>query len=198
MSIVQVEASGREALERAEKLLAGFPGGLEKAVRSAMARSASHLRTGSSRAARQRYDIKAANIRDAENAKISYSYGSGVQAVVTFAGRRIPLYRFNGAGPGQPAYHTPAYGHVLKSTSPTRFQEAFTARMPSSGHIGIFERTGGKTDRGKDEIRELISPSVPQMLGSPEVEERLAKEAAETFEGRLAQEVNAFLNGWRM
>lgn len=196
MSVVQIDASGQEALARAEQMLAGIPGALDKAVRSAMARSASRLRTGSSKAVRQRYDIKAANIRDAENARVSYSFGSGVQATVTFAGRRIPLYRFNGSGPAQPAYHAPAYGHVLKSTSPTRFQEAFTARMPS-GHTGIFERTGGKTDEGKDAIRELLSPSVPQMLGSPEVEERLAKEAAETFEKRLDHEINAFLNGWR-
>lgn len=213
---VDLTVAGQDALERAEKLLAGFPGGLEKAVRSAMARSASHLRTSSSKAARQRYDIKAANIRDAENAKISYSYQSGIQTHIVFAGRRIPLYRFGGASPSTPTRDTsgrgpvmsgadrwhfwfpsvPARGHVLKSTSPTLFRHAFVARM-KSGHVGIYERTGGMTSNDKDEIEELFGPSVPQMLGQEEVAEKLAEEAMDKFEDRLVQEVNAFLNGWR-
>ena len=64
--------------------------------------------------------------------------------------------------------------------------------MPVSGHVGLFERTGGK-----DEIQEIMGSSVPQMLGSPEVEERLARESMEKFEDRLDHEINAFLNGWR-
>ena len=36
MSVVQIEAAGQETLERMQKLLAGFPNGVEKASRSAM------------------------------------------------------------------------------------------------------------------------------------------------------------------
>lgn len=213
---VDLTVAGQEALERAERLLAGIPGGVEKAVRSAMARSASHLKTQSSRISRERYDIKAANIRDAENAKISYSYQNGVQAHIIFAGQRIPLYRFNGASPGTPTRDTsergpvmagsdhwrfwapsiPAHGHVLKSTSPALFRHAFVARM-KSGHTGIYERTGGMTSNDKDKIEELFGPSVPQMLGQREVAEKLAAETMEKFEERLDHEINAILYGWR-
>lgn len=220
--IVDLTVAGQDALERAEKLLAGIPGGLDKAVRSAMARSASHLRAQSTKTARERYDIKAANIRDAENAKISYSYQNGVQAHIIFAGRRIPLYRFGGASPSTPTKDTsgqgpvmlgtlagglngkwrqvypsvPAHGHVLKSTSPALFQHAFVARM-KNGHTGIYERTGGMTSNDKDEIEELFGPSVPQMLGAPEVAEKLTAAAMDKFEERLDHEINAILNGWR-
>lgn len=198
MSVVHLEAAGTESLERAKKLLADIPGGVDKAVRSAMARSVSHLRTSSARIIRERYDIKAANIRAEENVFVRYTYRDGVQAAVTFAGRRIPLYRFNGAAPAMPSGRVPAYGHVLKSTSPQRFLNAFVARMPPPAlHIGIFERTGAKTAGGKDQIRELFGPSVPQMLGNQEVAEKLSAEAMETFEDRLDHEINAILNGWR-
>lgn len=91
----------------------------------------------------------------------------------------------------------PAHGHVLKSTSPALFQHAFVSRMKSTGHTGIYERTGGMTSNDKDEIKELFGPSVPQMLGSSEVAEKLSAAAMDKFEERLDHEINAILNGWR-
>lgn len=52
-----------------------------------------------------------------------------------------------------------AYGHVLKSTSPKRFPSAFVAKM-SSGHTGIFERTGGMTSGGKAHARRLAQKAI--------------------------------------
>lgn len=93
----------------------------------------------------------------------------------------------------------PAYGHQRRDTSPARFDHAFVARMSSSsGHTGIFERTGEKTAKGSDEIQEIMGSSVPQMLGSREVEEKLADEAAKAFAERLDHNVPAILSGyWR-
>jgi len=215
MSIIQVEATGQETLERMQKLLAGFPNGVEKASRSAMSRAVSHMRTNSAKAIRERYDISAANIRANENVSVRYSFQNGIQAAVTFVGRKIPLYRYGGASPAQPSADTsrlvrvmiggqwrtvhpgiPARGHQLKSTSPTQFQGAFVARM-ESGHVGIFERTGGMTAKRNNAIRELMGSSVPQMLGSPEVTEKLTGQAMAKFEERLEHEINAFLYGWR-
>ena len=88
-----------------------------------------------------------------------------------------------------------ASGHVLKSTSPYSFERAFVARM-GTGHTGIFERTGGMTSRGKDEIEELFGPSVPQMLGSEDVEKALAEDAMKSFEKDLDHDVLAILSGY--
>ena len=88
---VYTTAAGQAALERAEKLLEGIPKGISTAVNEALGRTASRLRTSSSKAIRERYDISAANIRAEENVRITRSYrGSGVQAAVTFSGKRIP------------------------------------------------------------------------------------------------------------
>ena len=214
MSVIQVEAAGQEVLDRATRMLAGIDGGIDKAVKSAMARAVSHLRPNSTKAIRERYAISAANLRAEENVKVRYTYQSGVQAFVTFAGHKIPLHRYDGAAPAQPTPNTSewvkalvagkwrrvhpgltASGHQLKSTSPKQFQDAFTARM-KSGHVGIFERTGGSTAEGGDAIKELMGSSVPQMLGSPGVAEQLAHESMEKFEERLDHEVLRILNGW--
>lgn len=212
---IQVSVAGQGTLERAVKLLSGLPGGINKAVRGAMSRSVSHLRAANVKAIRDRYAIAAANVRANENVTVRYTYQNGVQATVNFAGQKIPLFRFDGASPKTPAWDgaslvqaivsgrwrtvhpgLPASGHVLKSTSPRRFQSAFVATM-KTGHTGIFQRTGGVTSSGGDELDEFYGPSIPQMLGSEAVEERLAKETMEQFDQRLEHEVSAILNGWR-
>lgn len=216
MSVVNVSAVGQESLDRAAKLLAGIDGGIEKALRDAMSRTTSLLRKNSVAAVREKYAISAANVRANENVKVHYSYRDGVQAEVNFYGRKIPLYRYDGAAPARPSYDTskwvrvpikgemmwvhpglPAWGHQLRNTSPVRFNGAFVAQM-DSGHTGIFERTGGRTSDGSDEIKEIMGSSVPEMLGSREVEEKLANEAVSKFEERLDHNVMAILSGcWR-
>ena len=211
---IQLSSSGQEAIDRAARLLAGVEGGVEKAVRSAMSRAVARLRSSNVKAVRERYAISAASIRESENVQVSYD--SGVQAFVRFSGARIPLFRFDGASPHQPTRDTSgrlpvmsgddhwrlmypsvaASGHVLKDTSPYSFEKAFVARMGSTGHIGIFERTGGMTSNGKDEIEELFGPSVPQMLGSEDVEKSLADEAMKSFEKDLDHSVMAILSGY--
>lgn len=86
-------------------------------------------------------------------------------------------------------------GHVLNMTSPYRFRNAFIAGF-SSGHVGIFESTGGITSGGHNQIKEVMGLSVPQMIGKDEVAEKLSKESMGKFEERLDHEVLRLLNGW--
>lgn len=212
---IQLSTAGQEAIDRAIRLLAGVEGGMEKALRSATDKAVKRLQKSNVKAVRERYAISAANIRDNENVRVSYSYNGGVQASVRFGGERIPLFRFDGASPHQPTKDTSgrdpvmngedhwrlmypsvaASGHVLKSTLPTTFEQAFVARM-KTGHVGIFERTGGMTSNDKDEIEELFGPSVPQMLGSEDVEKTLATEAMASFEKDLDHSILAILSGY--
>ena len=213
MSVIDVQATANETLQHVQKVLAGVPGGVEKAVKSAMTRTVQNLRTNSGRVIRERYDISQKNIRADENIKVSYTYQNGVQAQVIFWGHKIPLYRYGGAKPKEPTpdvsrrvaakingkwlLSNPGVatsGHQLNSTSPTKFDNAFVARM-KSGHTGIFERTGDKTEKGGDAIEELMGSSVPTMLGNEEVERKLSEKSMETFEKRLNHDVSRILNG---
>lgn len=217
MSIVRIDEVGKESLSHAEKLLAGFPGGLDKAIKSAMARSLSHLRTSSTKEIRKVYAISAAALRTEENIKTKYTYhpGAGISGYVLFSGRKIPLYRYDGTSPAQPSQDTSktinalingqwrkthpgvaAAGHQKVSTSPTRFDDAFVARM-KSGHVGIFERTGGVTSTGNDALKELMGSSVPQMVDNEDVQQALVDEAMKKFDERLDHEINVIINNWR-
>ena len=216
MSTIRVDAVGQEAIDRAKALLSGVESGVEKVLHGAMTRSVSHLRANTAKAIQKRYAISTANIRANENVKVQYSYQNGVQAVVTFYGRKIPLYRYDGTSPKLPTQDTskwvqamidgeakwvhpsvPVYGHQFTSTAPAyQGDEAFVAQM-KSGHIGIFKRTGGSSSTDGEEIKEIMGSSVPQMLGSEKVKEKLSNETMQKFEERLDHEILTIMNGWR-
>lgn len=204
---VTIEEFGGGSLSRAEKLLAGIPGGVEKALKAAMGRTVSHLQTKSGERIRERYAISQQNIRANENVRIKYSMGNGIVANVYFSGSKIPLYRFNGASPKGPQFQgdklvhalvsgswktvhpgVAAAGHQLASTGPTRFENAFVATM-NSGHTGIVEREGSG-------ISEIMGSSVAQMIGHEEVAEKLAEDASKKFEERMDHEVARIISGW--
>lgn len=213
MSTIKVEVIGADKFKEAEQQLADIPGGMERALKSAIKRSVSYLRTQSTKEIRERYDITRKNIRAEQNVKVRYRYFNGIEAQITFRGNKIPLYRYGGSSPKKPTVNAEktvmaivngklrpvhpgiaASGHQLVSTSPTTFDNAFVAQM-KSGHVGIFERTGGKTATGDAEIKELMGSSVPQMLGSEEVRESLGQKTYDKFEERLSHEVNRILAG---
>lgn len=195
------------SLSRAEKILAGIPGGVEKAARAAAGRTADYVRKQSTVRIRERYAISAGNIRANENIRVNFSMGGGVSATIVFAGSKLPLYRYDGASPKSPSYQrgrrvpalgsdgwrlvnpgTPAAGHQLRGTGPVRFDNGFVAAM-GSGHVGIFEREGSK-------ISEIMGSSVPQMVGNDEVIEKLSEDTGKKFEERMDHEISRILNGW--
>ena len=208
------EAAGQAAIERAKALLAGIQGGVDKAMKASMSRTVDRLRRESNQAIREKYDITDAGIRAEKNVRVRYSYQNGVQATVTFSGRKIPLYRFGGAYPKVPTQDiaagkkpvmvkgawtmqyqgVAARGHQFQDTGPTQFMDV--AQM-KSGHIGIFERTGGSTSEGSDAIREIMGSSVAQMVGNQQVAQGLTERAYETFETELDKAVYRILTGWR-
>jgi hypothetical protein len=206
MSVVKVEAFGGDSVSRADKVLAGIPDGVQKAIKAAMPRAVSYLRSQSVDRIRERYAISAANIRANENVRVTYTLG-GLVASVRFSGTKIPLYRFDGTSPTAPTYDTnhlvrgltPAgwkmlptskapRAHQLVGTSPTLFEHAFIATM-QSGHTGIFERDGAG-------IQQLMGSSVAQMVGNEEVQQKLVQDASDKFEERMEHEISRLLNSW--
>lgn len=203
---ITIQETGGGSLARAEKILAGIPGGVQKAAQSAMTRTVTNLRTKVGERVRERYAISNANLRLGDNMKVRYTMGQGVSAIILFNGSKIPLYRYEGASPKSPAYlneRVPAlvngnwrmvrpgvnaHGHQLTGTGSIAFPHAFVARM-ASGHTGIFERDG-------DGISEIMGSSLPQMVGNEEVIEKLSEDASKKFEERMDHEISRILNGW--
>ena len=216
---VYLDSSIREAVERAERMLAAMPGGFEKALRSAISRAASHTRTRISSRVRERYAISAANLRTDQNINLRYrSTEGGAEAVMRIVGTKIPTWRFEGSSPKAPTNQSKlvpvligdqserkwrmvhpgvtARGKLLRGSSPQTLTDSFTATF-RSGHTGIYERTGGMTSNMRDEIKEKMGLSIPQMVGNEEVLANLSQDAAQKFDERIDHGIEAILNGWR-
>lgn len=215
MAYVKVEQFGGNSVERAKALLNGVEKDVQRAVRNALPRAASHLRKESGKKIREKYDISQANIRANENIFVrNRPTEAGYSAEIEFRGTEIPLHRFNGAAPKdvrtkKKLIKTMVHGsikpvhpgvqskaHVMKGQSSTPFKEAFVQRMPGSGHIGIFERTGTMTADGSNAIHQLMGLSIPQMLNNDTVRQGLADSASAVFEQRMDHEVARIMNGW--
>lgn len=190
------------SIERAEMLLRNIPGAADKAIRSATDRAAAYLRTASIRHIRERYDISAKNVRNEDTFQVKYIRSQGLSVTISFAGHKIPLYRYGGTSPKQPVVGELVKAHVMKVTRPYPFYHAFVATMQNStgnNHTGIFERTGYPSARNprREAIREITGLSVKQMLNNEETRNRLTMETVDKWEERIEHEINAFLNGWR-
>ena len=77
---VIVKTANQEVLDRAAALLTGIDGGMEKAIKSAMSRAVSGLRSNTVKAIREQYAISAAAIRANENVTVLYTHQDGEQA----------------------------------------------------------------------------------------------------------------------
>lgn len=206
--MVQVDIAGQGVIDKAVRLLSGIPDGVDRAFESAMSRAISHMRTNSARVIRERYDITASNVKANQNIFVKLDHKKGrLNAEIKFSGSKFRLVDFGGFsfhglryedtsrwvhvrinGQWKTAHpNVSGKGHQLKMTLPREFNNAFAAQI--NGHTGMYENDGGQ-------IKEVMGSSVPQMLGSDIVKEKLGKEAMDKFEERLEHEILARLNGW--
>lgn len=167
-------------LERIEMLLSTVPKGMEKATSSAINRTLQMARTSATRKAREKYDVKAKDVRG--SIKLKRAGGSSLDGSMISRGSPIPLVKFkvNPSKPS-PSRRKPVFASVKKSGG--SIKSAFVAEM-RSGHAGVFERVG----KSRYPIRELYGPSSPQMIGEKSIMEELGKESEEIILTRLSHE----------
>jgi hypothetical protein len=177
------------------------------AAERAINRGVEAARTEASREIRKRYDITDANIRADRNIKLKKAIASGDEIVgeISFAGRKIPLYRFH-PNPKSRQYTREFVNGVSgwRKTSAVKAADvkgkmqardnAFIATF-QSGHTGIFRRTKGTTSSGKAKLREYWGFAVADMLDYQEAREAILQKATETVQKRLDHEITAALNG---
>ncbi len=184
-----VDVIAEENFGRAEALLNGIPGGVYKAVGSALARAASAGKTEAKRAVTQEYTIGSGDfLRYTRNINNFVRSGDGsVEVVFGFAGYPIPLMRFQMSVDSEGR----AVAHVKRSNTPETLRHAF--RQTVNGHYSIYERLGV----ARYPIRELYGPAATQMMYSNEnVMDAIEEKMAETYEKRIDHEIIRVLNGW--
>lgn len=179
---IKIDAS---ELERIEKMLSSIPKGMEKATSSAINRTLESTRASATRKVRERYDIKAKDVRGTISLKRAGT--SNPSGAMISRGTPIPLMQFK-VNPGKPnpARRKPVFASVKKSGG--SIKSAFVTSF-DSGHTGVFERVG----KARFPIRELYGPSTPQMIGEENIIQELSEEAQEVMLKRLSHEAQRLL-----
>lgn len=181
----------QEQIDRVREILSEVPNGLEKALRSVIQRANSTVRTEATRQITSVYAITSQGVRGETNIRTrTQMTDGGIVGTVSFAGYKIPLYRFK-VTPTVPTQKATVKAAVLKSSGQTPFERAFIAKMKSN-HTGVFERV----TRRRLPISEFMGPSTAQMAGNSVVLEKVEKAAQETIDKRLEHEITRILNGY--
>lgn len=176
------------SLDRAAKLLAGIPGGLSKALASALKRTATSTEAFAARAVRSEYVVTSSAFKEYTTSKrhISTSGGS-TEVSISFNGYHIPIIRFD-TSVGKSGRITT---RVMRGSSRKVLENAFSARLGND--FGIYERVGAK----RFPVRQLWGPATTQMMYSNEdVLDAINEHSTETFDKRLDHEVTRILNGF--
>ncbi len=179
-----------EQIKRAELLLKNIPGGIDKAIVRAINRSVESAQTAAVKKVKDRYYIKAGDVR--KTIKIKKANYSDRIAIIRATGSPVALSKFSvtPSKPPKKRRKTPVKVRVLKGESPKSLTHAFVTRL-SSGHIGVFERVG----KARYPIKQFYGPSVPQMLGHDSVVKYVEERAKEQLIKRFDHEIERLLRG---
>lgn len=180
-----------EQIERVNLILSSVPKGAEKAITSVIRRANNTVRTEAVKGITSVYAISRQNVRAETTINVrTQKVDGGVVGTVSFAGYKIPLYRFN-VSPTLPVQHATVSAAVLNESGRTPFAEAFIAKM-KSGHTGMFERDG----TARLPITEFMGPSTAQMAANSVVLEAVEDKAQEVINKRVEHEITRILNGY--
>lgn len=181
MSYVKVEVlDASNATQRYANTLAGIPGALERAQRNAMGRAGQKARTKAGRFASARYQISAGQFKSHTTETVK---GEGTAMMsITFAGAVIPLKEFKVRSGAAGVYAR------AKQGGGTIHRGFIDAKLGG----GVFERKG----TARLPIEQKYGPATAQMMNDDEVKTEMDQTILETYEERMAHEVDRILNGW--
>ncbi|MEG1491139.1 MAG: hypothetical protein RR394_02725 [Oscillospiraceae bacterium] len=180
-------ASVAEAsLERVKLLLATVPGGVYKAVGSALKRAGDTARTQAAKIAAAEYTITQATFRKHVR-YINHFDSSKTEVTFGFKGYVIPLIEFETKHGGDGEVST----RVKRGNAMATLNNAFIAQV--YGHTGVYERKSLK----RLPIEQLYGPSTAHMMyEKEETSDKLSDIAIETFDKRIEHEIARILNGY--
>lgn len=188
-----------QTIDRIHAVLAGVEKADEKVLKPALARGLMAGKTEAGRMVRQTYHISAGDFNSRGFMKYNNvtKKGGGIIGSIEYSGGVIPLIKFK-VSPGTPKKKTTPGAAVLKASSLVKFdrqKNVFVAQM-KSGHIGIMERQKGTSspETGKEKLKELLSPAVPQMVGNEKVMQNVEKRVNEVINQRIEHEIERLLS----
>jgi hypothetical protein len=187
MSYVYIDQVGGD-LDRITKILAGIPGGAQRAAWNALKRAGDTANTQAGRFAAAEYTITKGDFMKNVNVKthMERAAGSVVSMRISYAGHVLPLLTFNTKFSRTGLLQT----QVKRHGSAEMLKHAFTARM--RGPIAVHERVG----KARIPTEQKFGPSTGHMMQNDEVIKQMDETIRDTYEKRIEQEILRLLNGW--
>lgn len=193
-----------QTIDRIHTILAGVENADKKVLKPALTRGLMAGKTAAGKKVTETYHISKAEV--SSKGYLRYNSvaqsGKGIIGSFEYAGRRIPLIKFN-VTPAMPRNGVTPSAAVLKANALTEFNKENNVFVGKVGeHTGVFERMGGvyssKRGDGKnkhtEKIRELFSPAVPQMVGNDTVMQTVEDRVNEVINQRIDHEIERLLS----
>ncbi|ALO46575.1 phage tail protein [Pseudohongiella spirulinae] len=175
-----------------EKIRQIDPEVFRKAQLSALTRLRSSTATQISRAAREKYSVTAATIRGALSRRIRIVVRRDqTTAVLEYVGRRIGLINFGGQFK---KVSTPRGRRMGATTKLYKNKRRYLTKRGfiatgKSGNVHIYQREkAGQTKRLP--LQALYGPSIPQMVGSDEVLEKVGQFVERQYPIELSRQID--------
>lgn len=157
--------------------LKDIPNGLVKATQGAINTSLTQARRDFYEAIKRDYALQKTASRHKEAVSMVRASPNRLAGALKYTGLSIPLINFK-VTPNRPLQRRSRGVRVtteVQRGNPKIWNHAFIARM-KSGHVGVFERVGGK----RYPIRQLYSTNIPSMINrveqtDPELRNRLQR-----------------------
>ena len=188
MSTIRIDEVSGKGLDRVTKILAGVPGGVYKAVSSALKRAGDTAKTKAGQMAAAEYTIsKGTFMRNVKIKNLVSSHAGGVASMsLSFAGGVLPLLNFNTKFSKDGRITT----QVKRNGGGGTLEHAFVSNM--FGATAVFERVG----TSRFPVEQKYGPSTAHMMQNDDVIEKMSDAISETYDKRIEHEITRILNGW--
>ena len=177
-----------EQIERIHAMLGGIKDAVPKAIYNILNRTASAVKSESSKEVRKTYKIKRGDLVNNQNVKVEKAGPSKLEAAILFSGNLIPLIKFD-VNPKQPQ-HKIVSASVLNNSGKKQLLHAYVADLGKYG-VGVFERETKKRESSK----QLYGPSAAHMVGNDVVLNKIQEVATDTIDMRVEHEISRILKG---
>ena len=175
---INIDSSG---VERAKKLLAHIPGAFNKAQGAAISRTLDYMKTHAAQLASSKYYAKSSEIKRSIKPQ---KKGKNSGAIISRGGyKSLADYKISPTKQKLGRKQGRLRGAVKRSSGLKGLGKAFL--VPIGGRELPYIRVG----KGKWDIKHLISPAFPQIIGNIEVTAQLLEDTGKYFNERLTHEV---------
>lgn len=175
-------------IERVNNALVGIPKGAEKVFTKAINSALNMVKKDVYKEVIKEYAISKDVLTKYTRERMKKAAADRPCGEIVFSGKQIPLYKYDPTSPKNPNRQVKV---IAGQKTGTLIEDAFTQKMPSNGHIGIFMRQESNRDA---KISELLGSSLRSMANEVVMDEVYAN-AQKKINKTIEAEVSRLLEG---